>query len=139
MESVLRPTSFLGQQWAPGPPWVSLMEGSRLVLSIHPADVCTAEHSSERRPSPLTPARLLFPSPTHTVSLSLVASSLWSAAWERKMLRKKEWYWEGEGGDSGHGRRPGPAVGAFLAPLPPSSEQPATGVSSACSYSEHCH
>ena len=26
-----RPTPFLGQQWVPGPPWVSLMEGSRLV------------------------------------------------------------------------------------------------------------
>lgn len=139
--SVLRPTPFLGQQWVPGPPWVSLMEGSRLILSIHPADVCTSEHSSARRPSPRTPARLLFLSlsPTHTVSLSLVASSLWSAAWERKMLRNKEWCWGDEGGDPDHGRWPGPTVGAFLAPLPPSSEQPATGVSSSCSYSGHCY
>ena len=89
--SVLRPTPFLGQQWVPGPPWVSLMEGSRLILSIHPADVCTSEHSSSRRPSPRTPARLLFLSfsPTHPVSLSLVASSLVCS------LRKKDAQEEG--------------------------------------------
>lgn len=70
MGSVLRPTPFLGQQWVPGPPWISLMEGSRLVLSIHPADVCTSEHSSARRPSPLTPARLVSLSHPHTQCLS---------------------------------------------------------------------